>query len=164
MAKRKDDFTQPITLEYIQLNYKDIAKVLFIDYASMDEEMRKTALWEFVKHYFFNTGEESLELFRKKNPMAAMLFDMLDKGTEQQQVSARWASFENFYRGDDTLTIDDVFELKAKERKAKKKEANKQAYQRRKQIDAEKYLEDNKRRDKENLELLKHELNNREDS
>lgn len=150
----KDNFNDPITLEYVYLGYSEIAKVLFKDYAQIDDSVKALALLELVKHYFFNTSDDYIDLFRKRNPNAGMLFDMLDKATEERQRKARWEAWKNLYNMDDSLTIEDVLEKKNQEKKERKKEQNKRQYLRRKsnELRTEDIIEKNKL-DEENFLL-----------
>lgn len=151
MANEKDRYTDPITLEYIQITYNEFAKKLFIDYSYLDDSIRAAACMEFLKHYFFNTSDESIELFKKKNPSAGMFFDILDSASEQRQNNARWSSWENFYKQDETKSIEDILEERQREKKAKKKESNKKEYNKKKKRNFEEIKIKREKEAKQNL-------------
>lgn len=132
MALDNDKYTDPITLEYIQLTYEEVAKTLFIDYANVDESIKALACLEFIKHYFFNTSDAEVELFKKRNPSAGMLYDILDGKTASRQNSARWSSWTGIYGCDESKTIEDVLEEKRAAKRASKKEQNRKSYLKRK--------------------------------
>lgn len=132
MASSKDKFNDPITLEYAQLTYLEFAKVLYINYGYIDENIRALACFEFLKHYFFNTSDAEIELFKKRNPQAGMLYDILDASSEQRQNDARWASWQKDYKQRDDVSIEDIIEEKQIAKKEKKKELNRKSYQRKK--------------------------------
>lgn len=132
MANSMDNFPNPITLLFLKLDYREVAKTLFIDYGYVDEMTRAMAALEFLKHFFFNTSENEIELFRKRNPQAGMIFDMLDKATEGTQRDARWSAWNKYYDGDDTKTIEDILSELTQKKKLEKKERNRKYYERKK--------------------------------
>lgn len=133
MSNVSDNYPDPITLLFIKLDYEAVAKVLFEDYTGIDESIRATACLEFLKHFFYNTSPLDIELFKKKNPQAGMIFDILDGKTEQLQRDARHSANQKYYHDDPTIEVGDILKKLAEEGKEKRKERNKRYQEKLKQ-------------------------------
>lgn len=128
-SKGRGKFLGFIELKYIQLAH-ELYKILFIDTMQMPVESRKTALWNFVEHFFTNRDYETLKV---TDPMAYMICKLLDESHFRVQNQSRWRCFDEFYEGRDDLDYEAALENYQKKLKDKKKEANKQQYQKRKE-------------------------------
>lgn len=127
-SKGRGKYTDNIELKYIQIPHS-IFKNLYIDFASFPEASRSLALYHFIYHYFTNAGYESLKV---KDINAYVICKALDAETQIIQNNARWKNFDEFYKGRTDLDFDAAWEIEEAEKKARKKNTNRQYYQDRK--------------------------------
>lgn len=128
----RGEFTDPIELHYAQIPH-EVWHMLFIELRDIDEITRMRALWYYINNYFTNSGYSSLEV---KSPSAHAFCKMLDRISYISQNNARWACFDDIYRGDINKTYDEALADWKEAKRAKKKELNKKYYLKRKQQEA----------------------------
>jgi len=127
-SKGRGKYLDEITIPYIQIPF-DIFNELYVTYSNVPEQSRLLALDAYVYKYFTN-DRDRIERLRAIDMMAYMIADNFDQRTFQVQNNARWKAYDSGYgQGIDT---NEVLQNKAQERKDKKKELNKKAYQKKK--------------------------------
>lgn len=127
-SKGRGKYLDEITIPYIQIPF-DIFNELYVTYSNVPEQSRLLALDAFVYKYFTN-DRDKIERLRAVDMMAYMIADNFDQRTFQVQNNARWKAHDSGYgQGKDTI---EVLQDKAQERKDKKRELNKKAYQKKK--------------------------------
>ena len=101
------------------------------------------------------TYKREVEIRTKANTDSSinqqLFFDILDSASEQRQNNARWSSWENFYKQDETKSIEDILEERQREKKAKKKESNKKEYNKKKKRNFEEIKIKREKEAKQNL-------------
>ena len=127
-SKGRGKYLDEITIPYIQIPF-DIFNELYVTYSNVPEQSRLLALDAFVYKYFTN-DRDKIERLRAVDMIAYMIADNFDQRTFQVQNNARWKAYDSGYgQGKDTM---EVLQDKAQERKDKKRELNKKAYQKKK--------------------------------
>lgn len=157
--KDRGKFEKDIELTYVQLPHT-VFEIIYRDFNTIPENSRMLALWYFIHHFYTNSGYESLKL---KDTQAYLICGMLDAKLGQLQNIARWRCFDNFYKGRDDIDFEMALDIANQEKKDKKKERNKQDYQKRKANGKsfEERLKESRETEKNNLKefINKHDLN-----
>lgn len=149
-TKGRGVYTDPIELKYIQIPH-DIFFKLNHDFSFVSQSVRWMALGYYFNHYFTNCGYEGLKV---SNPEAYFICSALDAETKVLQNGARWRCFDEFYKGRNDIDYELAWDMHIKEKQEKRKETNKEYYQKRKQAQGniEERLQKESKEGQENLQ------------